>query len=562
MPPTLLLLAIVLLAGMAAGAFAARWNLPRVTGWILAGVLLRQLKFPGAHPEVMAGFLPINDFVLGYIAFLVGSHLNLRRLRNAGSRLAFIMVTEALITPTIVTLSLVYLGGLPLRTALFLAAIAVAQAPGTTIAVANEVRSRGVFTKTLVASVALIDMVAVVLFETVHAEYTSGLNVNPLNLLASLPSSFLVVLGESAMIGLLCAVFVIFFTRKVVEKSLLGTALIAAILLAWGLASALDVSPILATTALGMALTNFLPNKEEEGEAYVQSFQGILFTIFYTLAGLRLDFSLLPKVAGLVVIFFLARLGGKILSSFLAMTCAHATPEVRNYLGLALTPHGGVAVGLILLVQAEPALADIHEIVLAVGLTALAVNQILGPSITRAAITRAGEAGKDRPRLLDFLHEENIAVDLMATNKEEAISELVDLLISSHHLQGVSHENLMASVLKRESEMSTCVGEGLMIPHCAYAGTDSMLGVMALSREGFPWKGPDNRPIHCMVLLVTGDGQAERHLAVLAALARSIGSDPVLQHALYAAPTAAHAYVLLHAEDTESFNHFLEAESL
>lgn len=558
MPPTLLVLAAVLLVGMAVGALAARFHLPRVTGWILAGVILRQLHFPGARPEVMAGFGAINDFVLGYIAFLVGSHLNLRRLRNSGSRLLFIMATEAVVTPTIVTLALVHLGGLPLRTSLFLAAVAAAQAPGTTIAVANEVRSRGVFTKTLVASVALIDMVAVVLFETVHSGFSTGGGVSPFALLGSLPAKFAVVLGESAAIGVICAGFTIFFTRRVVEKALLGTALIAAILLAWGVAAALDVSPILATTALGMALSNLSPTKEEAGEAYVQSFQGILFTTFYTLAGLRLDFAAVPKVAGLVAIFFLARLGGKMLSSFLAMSAARATPEVRRYLGLALTPHGGVAVGLILLIQADPRLADIHEIVLAVGLATLAVNQIVGPSITRAALGRAGEVGKDRPRLLDFLHEENIQVDLQAKNEEEAISKLVDLLISSHELEGADREALLASVLQREEEMSTCVGEGLMIPHCVYEGTDEMLGVMGICRDGLPWRGPDELPVRCVVLLVTGQGQAERHLAVLAALARSIGSDPGLQRELHTAPTAAHAYVLLHAEDAEDFNHFLE----
>lgn len=555
--PTLLVVAVVLLTGLAGGSVAARFHLPRVTGWILAGVLLRQLDFVAARPEIMKGFAPVNEFVLGYIAFLVGSHLNFRRLRNAGSRLVFIMVTEALITPTLVTLALIHLGGLPLRTSLFLAAIAVAQAPGTTIAVANEIRARGVFTKTLVASVALIDMVAVVLYETVHTGFIHG-DGEALTILKSLPLSFATVLGESIAVGVVCAGFTILFTRRVVDKARLGTALIAAILLAWGVALAFGVSGILATTALGMALSNLMPTKEEAGEAFVQSIQPILFVIFYTLAGLRLDFSLVPKVAGLVVLFFLARLLGKSLSSFLAMSFAGATAEKRRFLGLALTPHGGVAVGIILLIQAEPALADIHEVVLAVGLATLAVNQIIGPSITKWAITRAGEAGKDRPRLLDFLHEENLVVGLKGETPEDVITRMVDLLVSSHHLTGVDKEELRRKVLEREAETSTCVGEGLMIPHCSSDATDRMLGVMGIAPEGLPFQGPDGQPVRCVVLLVTGEGQAERHLAVLSALARSVGSDRELRRALYEAPSAAHAYQVLHADDTEDFNHYLE----
>ena len=555
--PTLLVVAVVLLTGLAGGALAARVHLPRVTGWILAGVLLRQLDFVAAQPEVMKGFSPINDFVLGYIAFLVGSHLNFRRLRNAGSRLLFIMVTEAIITPTLVTLALMHLGGLPLRTSLFLAAVAAAQAPGTTIAVANEIRARGVFTKTLVASVALIDMVAVVLFETVHTGFVYG-DGEALTILGSLPLSFATVFGESAAVGLVCAGFTILFTRRVVDKARLGTALIAAILLAWGVALAFGVSGILATTALGMALTNLMPQKEEAGEAFVQSVQPILFTTFYTLAGLRLDFAAVPKVAGLVAIFFLTRLIGKSLSSFLAMSLAGATETKRRYMGLALTPHGGVAVGIILLIQADARLADIHEVVLAVGLATLAVNQILGPSITKWAITKAGEAGKDRPRLLDFLHEENMIVGLKADTPEDVITKMVDLLVSSHHLSGVDKEKLRQKVLDREAETSTCVGEGLMIPHCSSDVTDEMLGVMGIAPDGLPFEGPDGEKVRCVVLLLTGEGQAERHLAVLSALARSVGSDRDLRRALYQAPSAAHAYQVLHADDAEDFNHYLE----
>ncbi len=87
-----------------------------------------------------------------------------------------------------------------------------------------------------------------------------------------------------------------------------------------------------------------------------------------------------------------------------------------------------------------------------------------------------------------------------------------------------------------------------------------MVGVMGLSREGLDFDTPDGRPVHCMVLLATPLGQRERHLEVLAALARTLGSDPGFQQQLYNAESPAHASEILHGEETEEFNYFLEEE--
>ena len=85
-----------------------------------------------------------------------------------------------------------------------------------------------------------------------------------------------------------------------------------------------------------------------------------------------------------------------------------------------------------------------------------------------------------------------------------------------------------------------------------------MVGVMALSREGLALPTPDGRPVHCMVLLGTSSEERDRHLLVLATLARTIGSDLDFQDQLFNASSAAHACELLHGEESEDFNYFLE----
>jgi len=162
-----------------------------------------------------------------------------------------------------------------------------------------------------------------------------------------------------------------------------------------------------------------------------------------------------------------------------------------------------------------------------------------------------------RARLIDFLHEENIITDLQASTKEEAIEQLTEVLVRSNHLDADS-ERLKESVMQRENELSTCIGGGLAVPHGVLEHGSQIVGAMGVSREGLKFDTPDGIPVHCMVLLATPREQRDRHLEVLGALARAIGLDPNIQRQLFNARSPAHVYEILHAEESEDFNYFLE----
>ena len=88
-----------------------------------------------------------------------------------------------------------------------------------------------------------------------------------------------------------------------------------------------------------------------------------------------------------------------------------------------------------------------------------------------------------------------------------------------------------------------------------------MVGVMGINRAGLPFTTPDGLPVHCVVLLATPLGERDRHLEVLAALARTLGSDSSVQQQLFNAMSPAHAYEILNGEEAEDFNYFLETEN-
>ena len=547
----LLNLATVLVCGIVGGEICGLLRLPKVTGWIGTGILLRSLSLPGLDGEAIQRFTPFMNFVLGYIAFTVGAALYFANLRNAGKRLSLLLLGEAIVTPMVVGLLMVYVGGMAMKPAVLLAAIAIAGAPGTTVLVVQEARARGILTTTLIAAVALIDMIAVGMFVFV----SSFLHVDN-NMFEALGHVGFQ-MGASFVIGAAWASFALLLTRTIAGPAFLGPVMVAVILGAWGAAVGFGVSGILACTFAGITVTNLRHDTVRSAEAYLHNIGGVLFALFFTLAGMRLDFSQVPAAFGLVMLYFVARLVGKYLGAFAALGVAGAPSRVRNYFGLALLPHGGVAVGLILLVQSEPHLDSVQEIVTTVGLAALAINQLLGPSAARIALTRVGEDHKDRPRLLDFLQEQRIVVDLKGTSREAVVRSLANHLYATTKL-AIPQKEFVEMVLAREAEVTTCMGEGLMIPHAILKEGEEVKGVLGISSPGLDLKAPDNRPVHAVLLLATPESERSRHLEVLAAFATAITRDVNMQEQLYHARSAAHAYDILHADETAELNYFLE----
>ena len=567
----LLRLAIVLVAGIVGGELFSAIRLPKVTGWIFTGVVLRassdwHTEFTGLSTTTTTDFKAYMSFVLGYIAFTVGAAFHFASLRNSGRRLGLLLLGEALATPTIVVVTMWVVGGwiapkeTSMRACLLLGAIAIAGAPGTTVLVVQEARARGILTRTLIAAVALIDVVAVGAFVFVASYLAEGGDGGgawhttwPIAM-ASVAREF----GITLAVGAIGAIAALGLMRTVVSPAFLGPTMVALILGAWGAARGFGSSGILACTFAGIFVSNIRHDTVRSTEAYLHSIGAVLFAAFYTLAGMNLDFSLVREVTGLVAIYFAARFIGKYTGAFTAMSIASVSNRVRDNLGLALIPHGGVAVGLILMVQTDPKLQDVAEVVTTVGLAALAINQLIGPSGARLALSRAGEAGKGVPRLLDFLDEQHILVDLAGTTKEEVIKSLTARLYTTRDKPPVSQQEFVDLVLEREAIASTCLAEGLMIPHAVLDEGQEITGILGISSPGIDLGAPDGQPIHAVLLLATPRADRKRHLEVLAAFASAITRDLNLREQLYHARSAAHAYDVLHAEDAEDINYFLE----
>ena len=119
-------------------------------------------------------------------------------------------------------------------------------------------------------------------------------------------------------------------------------------------------------------------------------------------------------------------------------------------------------------------------------------------------------------------------------------------------------EEFVRKVLERDAMETTCLGQGLMIPHAILDEDSEIKGVLGISGKGLDFDAPDGRLVHAVLLLATPEMERKRHLQVLAAFASAITRDTNLAEQLYHARSAAHAYDVLHADDQMELNYFLE----
>lgn len=554
---TLLILAVILVAGTISGAIAKRFQLPSVTGQILAGVLMGGSVLHVLNDKDLHSLDALVKFALGLMAVAVGSHLNFRRLKSARHRLAWLLLLEATLTPILVFLGVMAFSQTEWYTALLLATIAVSTAPATVLAIVKETGSKGAFVTTLLAGVALNNLLCIILFELARTVAKTAINPSGVFVITDLIQPMQKI-GTSLVLGFVIGAALIAITQRVVRSDRLAAMSLIAILLTAGLSAHFELSVLLSCLCLGVTLANLSPEREEIGHRVFEGFESAIFAVFFTVAGMELKFDTLAIGGLLAVITFLTRGIGKISAGYIGMKLAGATQRFRQWIGISLIPQAGLAVGLMLLVTEDPEFASIRKLFLAVVLAMVLMNETIGPILTRIGLRRSGDFGRDRARVLDFLSEHNITTALVGPTKEQAIRQLVNLTVSVHKLP-VDAQFLYDEVIKAEGVASTCVGEGLALPHARLDAGDKIVGAMGISHEGLKIDTPDGRPVHCMVLILTPKSMPERHLQVLSALSTSIGRDDSIQNALYHIDSPAHADELLHLDEQfEGWNYYLD----
>ncbi len=342
-------IALMLICGFAVTRITKRLRLPNVTAYIVAGILIGPYCLNLVPKGVVSGMDFIADIALAFIAFSTGEFFKFDTLKKSGAKVVVITVFEAVLASVLVFIVTYFVLGLELNFSIVLAALASATAPASTVMTIRQTHARGDFVDTLLQVVALDDVVGLV-------AYSVAISVA----LASATGAFhaasvLKPLAVNVLVFLLGGLFGVFLKLLLHKRSTDNRLIVSvALLFAFcGICAMLDVSPLLGCMSMGMIYINL--TGDERLFQQLNYFNPPILLLFFVRSGLNFDLGALVNTSESIgatpllvvgVLYFLVRIIGKYAGAFFGCLVTKKDKKVRNFLGLALIPQAGVAIGL------------------------------------------------------------------------------------------------------------------------------------------------------------------------------------------------------------------------
>lgn len=376
------------LVGLLADLLGRHTPMPRVTLLLVAGFLIGPSVLDWL-PHYTADWFPLlTDVALAMIGFLLGQKLTLPALRDFGRP---VLAMSAGVT--VMTMSLVFgvlsLFGVPLVVAMLLAGIAPATAPAATVDVVHECGATGKFTDTLLGIVTIDDAWGLLIFSVLLAvaESVSG-HSGAVDVLTTGAWE----IGGALLLGLALGLPMAYVTGRIKPGEPIQAEALGLVLLCAGLAVWMAVSYLLAAIMLGAVVANVAKHHEQPFHE-IEGIEWPFLILFFLLAGAALHIEAMAQVGFLGAGYIGLRITGRILGTRLGGWLSGADLDTRRWIGLALLPQAGVAIGMALL--ASQRFPEFENIILPTILGTTVFFELFGPPVTRRVLIRMGQVKND-----------------------------------------------------------------------------------------------------------------------------------------------------------------------
>ena len=374
----------LLLIGLLADEVGRRTRLPRVTLMILFGVAAGPSGFDLLPPEVQSWYDLLASAALTMVAFLLGGKLSLATLRSHGKTILTVSATAVIFTALVVGLGLVIIGT-PVVMALLLAGIATATAPAATQDVVQQMRAAGPFTDTLLGVVAVDDAWGLILFSLLLLAAKAVIGDGAFEILQHGLREVVGAIVVGTAVGLPAA----FLTGRLDPGEPMQTEALGVVFLCAGLAVWFEVSFLLAGMTAGALVTNLAKHHTRPFHE-IEHIEWPFMVLFFVLAGASLNLASLEEIGAIGFAYLILRTLARVLGGWAGGALANAPIIHRRWIGFALVPQAGVALGMALV--AAQHFPGLGEALLAATIGTTIVFEIFGPILTQAALRRVGEA--------------------------------------------------------------------------------------------------------------------------------------------------------------------------
>lgn len=421
----LLSLSIALLAGLMLSRLTKKLDLPAVTAYLVAGILvgpycLGRMGIGGigfTSMDDVHSYSVICDVALGFIAFSIGNEFRLSHLKKIGRQATIVGIFQAVITTLVVDAALIGLHFaipqvLTLEGAIILGAIASATAPAATLMVVKQYKAKGPVTDMLLPVVALDDAVGLVIF-AISFGVARAMNAGEVDIISVIVEPVLEVV-LSLLLGAVMGVIFHIFERFFHSNSKRISVSIGFVLLTIALSQMtfeiggvhIAFSSLLTAMMLGTIFCNICDFSEELMER-VDKWTAPLFVLFFVLSGAELELNVFGNLLMVLVgvVYIIARSAGKYSGAYVSAKISGCDEKIVKYLGITLFPQAGVALGMAMKAKA---FGEIGEMVATITLFAVLIYELVGPALTKNALLCAGDIDPEKRRSARHAHVENM----------------------------------------------------------------------------------------------------------------------------------------------------------
>lgn len=390
--------ALAMVFGLILNRIMKLFNLPNVTGYLIAGILVGPYCMNFLNENTIHDISFITTIALGFIAFSIGGEFKIETIKKLGGKVITITVLQAMCAVVFVMTALFVVQAIKPElistpVILILSAVATATAPAATLMVVRQYKARGPVTDTLLPVVALDDAIGLIVFAICFgiAKVLAGGGALNAKTIALLPLLEIVLsLGIGAVLGVILA----FLCKLFKSRANRLCCIVCIVFIAVGLCQieilGVHMSSLLICMMVGAAFTNC------RKDAIIildgpERWTPPLFMLFFVISGAELNLNQIPYIGVIGVVYILFRSFGKYFGAFLGGAVTKADKSVKKYLGITLLPQAGVAIGMAQTVANEPALQSVASGVVTVVLCATLVYELVGPLLTKMCLKAAGE---------------------------------------------------------------------------------------------------------------------------------------------------------------------------
>lgn len=416
----LLSISIALLVGLLLSRLAKKLNLPAVTAYLIAGVLIGpfclgalNIEGIGITKSQLAGFSIISDVALGFIAFSMGNEFRINQLKEIGKKATIIGIFQAVFTTLVVDVFLISLHFIlgdkfSLSSAIVLGAIATATAPAATLMVVRQYKAKGPLTNMLLPIVAIDDAVGLVVF-AISFGVAKSLSLGTANIWAIILEPIIEVVLSLLLgyiIGLLFSLCEKFFHSRSKRMAIS----VSFVLLTVAISSLkfnigdihIGFSSLLACMMLGTTFCNICDFSNELMDR-ADRWTAPILILFFVISGAELELSVFKDIIIVLIgiIYIISRSLGKYFGAYISSKATKCAPNIVKYLGITLLPQAGVALGMAL--KANELGSD-GSIVRNITLFAVLIYEIIGPYLTKVSLMKSGDInteGKVSARIVE-----------------------------------------------------------------------------------------------------------------------------------------------------------------